>query len=82
MGLGGFRLGRRARELVLELLESGRLSAGPMTGRFEAAIASSHGARFGLMCNSGTSALQIALGALKESEGWDQGDEVLVPALT
>src|SRR5262249_5744359 len=36
----------------------------------------------GLMCNSGTSALQIALAALKEVYGWQDGDEVLVPALT
>ncbi|MDQ3244073.1 MAG: DegT/DnrJ/EryC1/StrS family aminotransferase, partial [Gemmatimonadota bacterium] len=41
-----------------------------------------HGCRFGLMCNSGTSALQIAIAALKETHGWADGDEVLVPALT
>ena len=50
--------------------------------RFESEIASLHGCRFGLMSNSGTSALQIALGALKEIHGWADGDEVLVPALT
>ncbi len=53
-----------------------------MMSRFESGIASLHGCRFGLMSNSGTSALQIALAALKERHGWADGDEVLVPALT
>jgi dTDP-4-amino-4,6-dideoxygalactose transaminase len=34
------------------------------------------------MLNSGTRALQVALAALKEREGWQDGDEVLVPAVT
>jgi dTDP-4-amino-4,6-dideoxygalactose transaminase len=72
----------RARQLVLEVLDSNRLNAGPMMARFEASIASLHGRRYGLMCNSGTSALQIGLAALKERDGWADGDEVLVPALT
>jgi dTDP-4-amino-4,6-dideoxygalactose transaminase len=82
IGVGGFRVGKRARELVLEVLDSNRLTAGPMMARFEAALAGLHGCRFGLMCNSGTSALQIALGALKEAHRWSDGDEVLVPAIT
>jgi dTDP-4-amino-4,6-dideoxygalactose transaminase len=82
IGVGGFRISERARQLVLDVLDSGRLNAGPMMARFEAAIAALHERRFGLMCNSGTSALQIALAALKERDGWADGDEVLVPALT
>jgi dTDP-4-amino-4,6-dideoxygalactose transaminase len=35
-----------------------------------------------VFCNSGTSALQIALAALKEVYGYQDGDEVLVPATT
>lgn len=50
--------------------------------RFEAEIASLHGCLHGLMCSSGTAALQIALAALKELCGWNDGDEVLVPAIT
>jgi dTDP-4-amino-4,6-dideoxygalactose transaminase len=34
------------------------------------------------MSNSGTSALHVALQALKEIHGWQDGDEVLVPAVT
>jgi len=82
IGVGGLTISERAKALVMEVLDSGRLSAGPMMARFESEIASIHGCRHGLMCNSGTSALQIALGALKERYGWQDGDEVLVPALT
>src|SRR5229473_5907375 len=82
IGVGGLRITERARQLVLEVLDSNRLNAGPKMARFESAIAALHDRRFGLMCNSGTSALHIALAALKEREGWADGDEVLVPALT
>jgi dTDP-4-amino-4,6-dideoxygalactose transaminase len=82
IGVGGCHVNAKSKELVMEVLDSGRLSAGPMMARFEAEIAAIHDCRFGLMCNSGTSALHIALAALKERHGWQDGDEVLVPALT
>jgi len=82
IGVGGFRISARAKELVMEVLDSNRLSAGPMMARFEQEVARLHGCKYGLMSNSGTSALQIALAALKETYGWEDGDEVLVPALT
>lgn len=66
----------------MQVLDSGRLSAGPMMERLEGELARLHQRRYGLMCNSGTSALHIALAALKEIDGWQDGDEVLVPALT
>lgn len=82
IGVGGVDISPRARELVAEVLDSGRLTAGPMMSRFEQSIATAHDCTYGLMCNSGTSALQIALAALKERHGWADGDEVLVPAVT
>lgn len=82
IGIGDCRIGERAKQLVLEVLDSNRLSAGPMMERFESEIARLHDCRYGLMCNSGTSALQIAVAALKEQCGWSDGDEVLVPAVT
>ena len=66
----------------MRVLDSNRLSAGPMMARFEAEIAASHGCKYGLMCNSGTSAICSALAALNEMCGWQDVDEVLVPALT
>jgi len=82
IGVGGLRITDRARQLVTEVLDSGRLTAGPMMSRLEQQIAGLHDCTYGLMCNSGTSALQIALAALKERHGWRDGDEVLVPAVT
>lgn len=82
IGVGGLDITARAKQLVMEVLDSGRLTAGPMMSRFEQGVASAHDCRFGLMSNSGTSALQIALAALKERHGWQDGDEVLVPSVT
>ena len=82
IGVGSFRATERMKHLVLEVLDSGRLTAGPMMARFERRFAELHESNFALMCNSGTSALQIALAALKERGGWRDGDEVLVPAVT
>lgn len=82
IGVGGFLVSDRAKELVAQVLDSGRLTAGPMMARFEAEVARLHGCRYGLMCNSGTSALHIALAALREVDEWQAGDEVLVPAVT
>lgn len=82
IGIGDCAISDRAKALVLEALDHNRLSAGPMMARFESEFAGLHECTFGLMSNSGTSALQIALAALKEREGWQDGDEVLVPALT
>lgn len=82
IGVGGVDITDRAKQLVLDVLNSGRLTAGPMMSKFEQGIAEAHDCRFGLMCNSGTSALQIALAALKERHGWADGDEVLVPSVT
>ncbi len=82
IGVGGCTISDRAKELVMEVLNSNRLSAGPVMERFEKEIARIHGAMYGLMCNSGTSALHIALAALKETDGWADDDEVLVPAVT
>ncbi len=82
IGVGTLNISPRARALVNEVLDSNRLSYGPMTRRFEAGFAQAHGCRFGVMSNSGTSALLVALAALKELHGWADGDEVILPAVT
>ncbi|MDA2933351.1 DegT/DnrJ/EryC1/StrS family aminotransferase [Acidobacteria bacterium AH-259-D05] len=82
ISVGTLSVSSRAKELVLETLNNNRLSYGPMTQRFEAEFARRHGCRFGIMSNSGTSALQIALQSMKELHGWEDGDEVIVPAVT
>lgn len=82
ISLGYFEISDLGREYVNQVLDSGRLSYGPFTERFENAFAGMHGCRYGVFCNSGTSALHISLLALKEMYGWQDGDEVLVPATT
>lgn len=82
IGIGTLTLTERAKTLVLEVLNTNRLSYGPMTQRFETEFARWHGCRFGIMSNSGTSALHVALQAMKERHGWKDEDEVIVPAVT
>lgn len=80
--LGYLQISDQAKRYVQQALDANRLSTGPFIQRFEWAFATEHGCRHAVMCNSGTSALQIALAALKERHGWQDGDEVLVPAVT
>ncbi|KAA3615504.1 MAG: DegT/DnrJ/EryC1/StrS family aminotransferase [Calditrichaeota bacterium] len=82
IGVGCLQISDLARHYIDEALDANRLSIGPFVHRFEDEFAQSHGCRFGIMANSGTSALQIALAALKEKYGWDDNDEVIVPAIT
>ncbi|HAZ07734.1 MAG TPA: hypothetical protein DCZ01_04240 [Elusimicrobia bacterium] len=82
VGVGGFAVSPRARRYVGEVLRSHRLSYGPFHRRFESAFAKEHDSKHSVFCNSGTSALHIALQALKEKHGWADGDEVLVPSIT
>jgi perosamine synthetase len=80
--VGDLRLGDREKQYLNEVIESNRLSYGPFTERFENLFAELHDCKYAAFCNSGTSALHIALAALKELHGWADGDEVLVPAVT
>jgi perosamine synthetase len=82
IGVGGFAVGPRARRYVEQVLRSGRLSYGPFHRRFEARFAAQHDSKHAIFCNSGTSALHIAVQALKEKHGWKDGDEILVPSVT
>jgi perosamine synthetase len=82
IGVGGLIISDYEKQLVNQVLDSNRLTYGPMTMRFEEEFARSHDCRFGLFMNSGTSALHVALAALKERHGWADGDEVLVPSVT
>jgi perosamine synthetase len=82
LGVGDLTISELEKRYVNEVLDSNRLSYGPFSRRFETELAELHGCRFGVMSNSGTSSLQVALQALKERHGWTDGDEVIVPAVT
>jgi len=82
LGVGTLGLSKTEKAYVLEALESDRLSYGPFCRRFEREFAQLHDCKFAVFVNSGTSALSIAIACLKETEGWQADDEVIVPALT
>jgi perosamine synthetase len=66
-------LGERERELVEEVLASGRLSLGPMLPRFERAFAERLGVAHASAVSSGTAGLHLAVRAA----GIEPGDEVV-----
>jgi dTDP-4-amino-4,6-dideoxygalactose transaminase len=70
------------KKYVNEALDASRLSASKYVTKFEKEFSARHGKRYGVMSNSGTSAIHIALETLKETENWDSETEVIVPALT
>ncbi len=70
------------KKLVNEVLDSGRLTYGPMTRKLEEGFAEAHNRKLALFTSSGTSGLKIALHALKDRYGWEDGDEVIIPAVT
>ncbi len=80
--VGSVFLPAEARANVLQVLKSKRLSYGPYSEQFEQQFSKIHQVKYSLLTNSGTSALQVALHALKIYYGWQSGDEILVPALT
>jgi len=63
----------REEELVLEVLRSGRLSLGPMIGRFEEAFAERVGARHVASVSSGTAGLHLCV----RLAGLAPGDEAI-----
>jgi CDP-6-deoxy-D-xylo-4-hexulose-3-dehydrase len=77
-----WKANREQYQLVHEVLASGRLTYGPMTREFESQFARMHKWETSVFTNSGTNALKIALAAYKELDGWKDGDEVIIPAVT
>jgi perosamine synthetase len=82
VGTGTFQVTDRMWDLTEQILGSGRISYGPISKQFELEFAEKHDCKYAILSNSGTSALHVALQALKELHGWADGDEVIVPATT
>jgi len=76
------KISQQGKDYVNECLDDNRLSRGKFTTKFEKDFSRLHGCKCGVFCNSGTSALQIALATLKEKYDYKDGDEVLVPSVT
>ncbi|MFA5108778.1 MAG: DegT/DnrJ/EryC1/StrS family aminotransferase [Candidatus Micrarchaeia archaeon] len=75
-------IGELESKYVNEVLRTKRISYGPFIQKFEKEFATAHGCKHAVMSNSGTSALRVAIAALKEHRGWKDGSEVLIPAIT
>ena len=82
IGVGSVNISNIEKKYVNDALSNNRLSYGYYTVRFERAFARAHKVKYALFCNSGTSALQVGLHAMKEKFNWKDEDEVLVPAVT
>ena len=85
IGIGGVYIGEQGKTFVNKALNAGRLSQGEMVYKFEKWFAQLHEQKYGIALNSGTSALHVALEALKEKYNWTDKNKtykVIVPSIT
>lgn len=82
IGVGDVAISPRAKEYINDILTTTRITYGKYIAAFEKTVACAHRVKYATFCNSGTSALQVALHVLKKQYHWQDGDEVIVPALT
>lgn len=78
---GTLAITETAKELVVQAMESGRLSCGSYVREFEKRFAALVGAKEAVAVSSGTDADALALAVLYDF-GATRGDEVIVPALS
>lgn len=70
------------KKLIQKVLNSNQISPDRYCKQFEDEFSKIHQVKYSAFVSSGTDALRIALLALKEKNGWNDGDEVLVPGIT
>lgn len=80
--ISSLKISAQAKKYILQVLKTNRLSYGPLTQKFEEFFAKIHNRKYAIFVNSGTSALQVGLHALKQYYGWNDNDEIIVPAVT
>lgn len=80
--IGDWKANKKTIKLVNQVLTSGRISYGPMCKKFESKFSRLHNCSHGILSNSGTSSLEVAIQTLKELNSWQDGDEVICPATT
>ena len=68
--------------LVSFIRETKRFTQFTKVREFEEAFAAWQGCKYCVFVNSGSSANLILVSAVKELRGWEDGDEVIVPAVT
>jgi CDP-6-deoxy-D-xylo-4-hexulose-3-dehydrase len=74
----------REYDAIQRVISSNRFTMGPLVAEFEVNFAQHFGAKYAVMVNSGSSAnlLAIAAAVLDPRNGFQPGDEVLVPAVS
>ena len=80
--VGDFRLGKREKDAINQVLDSGRLSEGSKVQEFERRWADYVGTRQCVATSSGTAALIVAMTALKLSRKHEAGLKVITTPLT
>ncbi len=80
--IGTLHISDKAKKYVSDVLDNNRLSYGYYSRAFEELFAKKHDSKFAVVTNSGTSALHVAIAALKIKYGWSDGDEIIAPATT
>ena len=80
--VGEFKLGKKEKKALIEVIDSGRLSEGKKTFEFEKAWANYIGTKYSVAVNSGTSALIAGMCALKHKFGIKNGSKVITTPLT
>lgn len=82
VSVGYFETTDEMRELVRQVLDSGRISYGPLCEKLENDFANIHQSPYAIVSASGTDAIRAGLHALKIFHDWPDGGEVIVPATT
>ena len=80
--VGNIKLNPLAKKYLNQIATSSRLTYGPFTKKLEGRFAKLHHRKWAVFTSSGTGALQSGLAILKEVYHWQDGDEVLVPAVS
>lgn len=80
--IGEVKLNSLAKKYIQQILATNRLTYGPFTQKLEKMFARLHRRRWAIFTSSGTGALLCGLASLKERYGWQDGDEILVPAIS
>lgn len=82
IGVGHISFGDTERKYINQIMDTARVSYGPYTQAFEKKFGELHDVKHVAFMNSGTSALQVGLDALRIQHKYKKGDEVIVPATT
>ncbi|WP_298443067.1 DegT/DnrJ/EryC1/StrS family aminotransferase [Ferrimicrobium sp.] len=77
--VGDYTPSERKPHYLDNALTTGQITCGALSEDLEERIAQAHGKRFGIFMNSRSSALYIALAALKQHDGWEDGDAIIFP---